>query len=130
MNQPRTLAVSGEDKVYIADTYNNRIQVFKKVAVLENPKAIIVAGGGPGEWNSLWDATQLNANYAYRALLYQGYAKESIFYLSADTDLDLEPNDIGGDVDNDSTSANLEYAMTQWATDADSVVYLSCGPWG
>ena len=116
------IAVNAKGMVYVADTSNNRVQVFKKVDVLDNPKAIIVAGGGPGDWNSLWDATQLNANYAYRALTYQGYTKQSIFYLSANTDLDLDGNGLADDVDRDSTSANLAYAITQWALDADSVI--------
>ena len=93
----------------------------KKLTCLRTPRRSSWQGGA-GEWNSLWDATQLNANYAYRALTFQGYTKESIFYLSANTGLDLDGNGLADDVDNDSTSAHLQYAITQWAADADSVV--------
>lgn len=65
------------------------------------------------------------SNYAYRALTYQGYTRDTIYYLSADTDLDLD-NDGYSDVDADASNANLEYAIKTWAQDADNLfIYLA-----
>lgn len=115
MLHPAGIAVDGGGKVYAADQFNNRIQVFEPVAITENSRAVVLAGGGPFPGNSLWDATQMCANYAHRVLGYQGFTKESIYYLSADVDLDLDGNGIADDVDADATKANLQYALTQWA---------------
>ncbi|QTA88123.1 C13 family peptidase [Desulfonema magnum] len=131
---PRGLAISSDGKVYVSDTGNNRVQVFKPTLTKDKTKAIVLAGGGPYEnasggrlkENTLWEATQLSANFAYRALTYQGFTKDSIFYLSSDTQLDLDGNGEADDVDRDATNANLEYAITEWAKDADSlVIYIT-----
>ncbi len=67
----------------------------------------------------------MNANYAYRALTYQGYSKENLYYLSADTDLDLDGNGKLDDVDADATNINLEYAIKTWALDAEDLfIYM------
>jgi len=125
MNWVDALASSPNGKIYIADSKNHRIQVFKKVTLDTNPKAIIVAGGGPFPGNNLWDATQMCANFAYRTLTYQGFTKETIYYLTSDTDLDLDNNGELDDVDGDATNSNLQDAITAWAADADSlVIYL------
>ena len=124
VHQPRGLAVGGDDKICVADSGNNRIQIFTEATIDFNNKAIIVAGSGPYVTNTLWDATQICANYAHRALTHQGYTKDTIYYLSADMDLDLD-NDGYPDVDGDATNANLEYAIKTWAADADNVfIYL------
>ena len=119
------IAIGSDGKVYVSDTGNNRIQVFGKVTTKPlNNKAIIVAGGGPYKGNNLWDATQMNANFAYRTLISQGYTNDTIYYLSSDRNLDLSGDGIP-DVDADATNSSLHDAITQWAKDADSlVVYL------
>jgi len=122
VNWPSGLSVDTEGNVYVADQKNNRIEKFKPVAVPENSKAVIVAGGGPFAGNNLWDATQMCANFAYRSLTYQGFTKDSIHYLTADLDLDLDNNGEFDDVAGDATNANLQYAITQWAADADEVL--------
>ena len=87
-------------------------------------KAIIVAGGGDYEGNTLWDATRKCANYAYVALNFQGYGKDNIFYLSSETDLDLD-NDGVVDVKGDATNALLENAVKTWAAEGDNLfIYL------
>lgn len=117
--------MSATGQVYVADYCNDRVQVFRRRTVDTNAKAIIVAGGGAFPGNTIWDATQMNANFAYRALTYQGFTKESICYLTSDTDLDLDDNGVLDDVDGDATWGNLRDAVTGWAADADSlVVYL------
>ena len=76
-----SLAVAPNGDVYIADQQNDRIQVFRQVPQHTESKAIIVAGGGPGD--ALWDATQMCANFAYRTLTYQGFGSKNIRYLSS-----------------------------------------------
>ena len=126
LNFPHGLAVSTAGKLYVSGLRNNRIQVFKPVTTGSNNKAIILAGGGPYSGNNLWDSTQMCANFAYRTLTYQGFTKESIYYLTSDTDLDLDSNGMLDDVDGDATNSNLQKAITEWAKDANSVLlYLT-----
>lgn len=90
------------------------------------PKAIIVAGGGPYEGNALWPATLKVSQYAYNALMYQGYSKDDIWLISPVAELDFDGNGELDDVDADATSDNLNYAITEWAKDAtDLIVYLT-----
>ena len=93
------------------------VQRFRAVSLASLPKAIIVAGGGPYPGNTLWPHTQASANYAYRALVHQGFTKDTIAYYSADTGLDLDANGVADDVDGDVTAANLEQAITTWAAE-------------
>ena len=122
---PSGFAFSLSGKIYIGDRYTPRIQVFNPVTIINNSKAIILAGGGPFPGNNLWDATQSSANFTYHALTLQGFFKETIYYLSSDTDLDLDLNGAADDVDADATNANLQDAITSWAMDADNLfIYL------
>ena len=125
--RPSYICVGLSGRVYVSDFGTNSIQVFSKEGppVSGTSKAIIVAGGGPYAGNNLWDATEMNANHAYRALTYQGYSKENLYYLSADTDLDLDGNGKLDDVDADATNANLQYAIKTWALDAEDLfIYM------
>lgn len=123
---PGAVCVDSDGRAFIADTANCRIQVFVSDSQSMPPtnriKAVIVAGGGPYPGNNLWDATQMCANFAYRALIYQGYGKSDIYYLSHDLDLDMDGDGRADDVDADAENKNLEYALTQWAADADDLL--------
>ncbi|MBC8417567.1 MAG: SMP-30/gluconolactonase/LRE family protein [Desulfobacterales bacterium] len=123
LSYPKGLSVASDGRVYVGDTGNHRIQVFSKEdsPVSGITKAIIVAGGGPYAGNNIWDATEMCANFAYRVLTYQGYTKDTIYYLSSDTDLDLDGNGKLDDVDADATNANLQSAIQTWAKDADNL---------
>jgi sugar lactone lactonase YvrE len=128
-NYPAFLSIAPDGRLYVSDSDNNRIQVFAPTEPQTTiNKALIIAGGGPsaeGWINNIWDATQMCANYAYRALTYQGYTKDTIYYLSSDTDLDLDGNGLLDDVDADATNSNLQYALTTWAQDADELfIYM------
>ena len=128
---PANVAFSPSGSIYVADAGNNRIQKFKPVTLSENSKAIIVAGMR-SKVDPLWDDTQAVTNFAYRALNYQGFTKDTIYYLSSDTDLDLDDNGVADDVDADCTCANLQYALETWGPEqlnglptGDVVVYLT-----
>ena len=126
LDTPNFLAIDSQGDLYVTEARNNRVQVFStdNPSGSGNRKAVIVAGSGPYAANTLWNATQMCANYAYRALSFQGYDRDAIYYLSADTDLDLD-NDGHVDVDADATNTNLEYALKTWGLDAESLfVYL------
>ncbi|MBF0565019.1 MAG: hypothetical protein HQK89_07245 [Nitrospirae bacterium] len=132
LSWPVGLTVTNAGDIYVADSSNNRIQVFTATASTNaTDKAIIVAGSGPYPGNNLWDATQLNANFAWRTLSYQGYTKDTIYYLSYAGN--LEPDGNGGyyDIVNASPSnANLKYAITTWAQGANDVVIYITGHGG
>lgn len=122
---PTGLAVGPNGNVYVVEYFNNRVQLFKKVTDAINNKAIILAGGGPYRGNYLWDATRANANFAYRTLTYQGFTKNTIYYLTPETALDLDGNGLADDVDGEATIANLQSGITTWAKDATNlIVYL------
>lgn len=126
MSSPNGVAVSQDGRVYVADSGNNRLAVFRPVAHESNSRAIIVAGGGPYDGNLLWPATEMCANFAYRSLSYQGFAKERLRYFSADTGLDLDSNGLADDVAGTPTRENLEQAITAWAAGSDDVIlYLT-----
>ncbi|MEI6127846.1 MAG: C13 family peptidase, partial [Pseudomonadota bacterium] len=126
MSFPGAIALSAANKLFVCDTDNNRIQVFKTLLSSINKKAVIVAGGGPYKGNYLWDATQTCANLAYRSLTFQGFSKETIYYLMSNTYQDLDNNGKFDDIDSDATGADLEYAITDWASSAeDVIIYLT-----
>ena len=85
-------------------------------------KAIIVAGGGPYPGNALWDTTRALAKYVYIALLYQGFTRDTIQYLSSDMNVDIDGNGLYDEVDALATNENLQEAISKWAIDADELV--------
>ncbi|MEM7704390.1 MAG: C13 family peptidase [Pseudomonadota bacterium] len=128
LNNARTVAFDSQGLMYVVERANNRIQVFSPNLPPRQQKAIIVAGGGPYPGNSLWDATRLNANFAYRAMQFQGLDKTAVQYLSEDPEADLDGNGAFDDVDATATLANLMAALdpvSGFAADADElVIYL------
>jgi hypothetical protein len=86
-------------------------------------KALILAGGGPYPGNNLWEATINSANFAYKALLYQGYTRENIHFLSPDLSIDSDGDGVFNDIDGQATLAELEDAILNWATDPTAPAY-------
>lgn len=125
MLSPGGVLADALGNIYVAEIGNSRIQFFRKTTATSRNKAIILAGGGPFPGNSLWDATQMNANFAYRTLTYQGFTENRIYYLSANKNVDADGS--GGPVVRAvPTNAHLRYAITQWAAGADNVLlYLT-----
>lgn len=121
LDSPRAIDVHKNGLVIVADTRNNRIQVFRND---NSPvyRAIIVAGGGPYAGNNLWGSTQMCANFAYRAMVYQGLNKDSIQYLSSDKHINQDGNGLIDDIDGPATINNLQNAITTWSTGADRLV--------
>ncbi len=120
------VAEFGPEQMVLSDARNNRLQFFRRVFTTENPKAIVVSGGGPYPGNALWDATRANAKFAYRTLLSQGFDKDQIFYVSDDATADLDQNGMADDVDGPATGPTIQNAITgSFAADAtELVVYL------
>jgi len=86
-----------------------------------NSKAIIVAGGGPSDnayENNIWEGIRTCTHYAYRALLYQGYTRENICYLTPEPD--FEVNGLMNNVDGDATYKNLYDAINTWVNDPNN----------
>ncbi len=97
-------------------------QSFTTPGESSTTKAIIVAGGGPYAGNNLWEATNMIAGAAYQTLVYQGFSKENIYYLSpAGNTIDADGNGEYDDVAADATNSNLQYAIENWALDADNL---------
>ena len=92
-------------------------------------KAVIVAGGGPYAGNNLWNATEMNTNFAFRSLILQGYTKDTIYYLSPNTSCDVD-GDGKVDVDANATCANLDYTITDWSQDAANLFIYMTGHGG
>ena len=126
MGSPLYVSVGRNGEIFVTESHNNRVQVFTPATETTVQKAIIVAGSGPYEGNILWSATQMCANYAFRALNFQGYSGENIFYLSANNNSDTD-NDGIPDADGNATNANLEYALKYWAQDADNLLLYMVG---
>jgi DNA-binding beta-propeller fold protein YncE len=121
-----TVSPDGE-RVYLTDTKFNRIQVFKK-GIFQGGKAIIVAGDNEG----LEEPINVNAKFVYRTLFYQGFTKNTLKYFSAvdsqQDDLDengeFDDMDEGSD-DPKSIKERLKTAITEWASDVDTLtLYL------
>lgn len=123
---PLSMAVHPNGDLYVTDSHNNRVQVFSQYIPKYASKAVIVAGGGDYPGNNLWEATQECAGQAFRFLQLQGYTKETIQYLTSDTDVDLDGNGLPDDADGEATNQDLESAVLSWASDsAELILYLT-----
>ena len=87
-------------------------------------KAIVIAGGKSLS-DPVWRATDYLADQAYRSLLYKGFTKSTIQYLSFGPSEDVDGNLLQDDVDAAATLANAAYAFTNWTGNAPKLfVYL------
>jgi streptogramin lyase len=127
-NGPQELAADALQNVYVADTANHRIQKFNLVEEIRDDRAVIVAAGGPFPGNPIWDHTQLCANFAYRALNHQGFSRDAIYYLSEDQTVDPDESGFLDDVDANPSKHELQAALTDWASGADTLTVYFVGP--
>ncbi len=108
------------DKLRIKDISIGRgMQSFSSPDITKKKKAIVV---GNISDNYIWDQTWLCATKAYLALVWQGYTRDSIYFLSPETDFDGDGDGLSNDVDGDATKTNLSHAITEWAKDADELL--------
>ncbi len=141
LNTPCGLCVTGDGaSICVAEEENHRVQVFSiEEEVQKERRAIIVAGSGSEENDPLFEAVQLCANYAYRALAYQGYSRDNIQYLSNTYRLDVAADN--GTENNDktvwlyemdalATRENLEEAIGTWAKDSKELLIYMVGHGG
>ncbi len=125
--RPETLALGGDGTAYVLDTFNSRIQRFVLFEPLRN-KAIVVAGGDSEQSPEVLRAAEMCTNVAYRALLQQGYSKETIYFMRSKTDVDLDQNGLFDDVDATTTADNLQEAIVTWGRDASNLIVYLVGP--
>ena len=86
-------------------------------------KAIILAGRAKDD--SVWPTTDYLADLAFNTLLYRGYGKERIHYLSSVVNQDVDGNGELDDIDLETTWAHAAFTFTNWAIRTDRLfVYL------
>ncbi len=83
-------------------------------------KAIVLAGS-KGKTDPLWTTTDYLADNAYNVLLYRGYSKANVQYLSVETGQDVDGDGNADDIDLATTYANAEHTFTGWAGHADKL---------
>ncbi len=87
-------------------------------------KAVILAGR-LGPTDSLWPTTDYLAGNAYNVLLYRGFSKENIQYLSPVTNRDVDLNGKLDDIDGLSSLADAADTFTNWINNSARLfVYL------
>jgi hypothetical protein len=84
----------GVDGVVAGRSYVNVIGAADQT---QAGKAVIIAGG-LGVNDSVWPATNALANKAYRTLLFRGFRKDNIRYLSLDPNQDVDGNGLYDDI--------------------------------
>lgn len=86
--------------------YSTSLDGKTMVYELLPPRAVIVAGGGPYEGNSIARQTHELSAYAYRTLIARGYLPENVLFLSAfpeGTTFPTTPEAVAWDFDGDGT---------------------------
>ncbi|GMW03063.1 MAG: hypothetical protein AMXMBFR84_41990 [Candidatus Hydrogenedentota bacterium] len=130
-SEMKDAAVDSNGNLFL--TGNARNQVFKLTPAIpaQVTKAIVVAGGGPFDGNNLWPATMSSAATSVWTLFNQGLTKDALTLLSPVELPDFDGNGIKDEFDSLATSANLQNAITTWATQdlngqavQDVVIYL------
>ncbi|MFH0908258.1 MAG: choice-of-anchor Q domain-containing protein [bacterium] len=100
------------------------LNVISPAEIAKAGKAVMIAGTKGGE-DPLWPATDYLANNAYNILLYRGYGKENVQYLSQDPSRDIDGDGAADDIDLTATMANAQTTFTNWVGNANKLfVYL------
>jgi len=97
-------------------------QIFNTLEFYSSSKAIIVFTAD-FTGNLLWPSTKELGNQAYNTLLDLGFSKANIKYLASEN-FDADENSLLDDVDGNPTKANLEDAITNWASGDDETVVI------
>ena len=115
---PEALAIKGNDTLYVADTYNHRIQVFKKVLESFNQSHHCGRRRAGGREQPL-GCHPVAPTLPTGRLTYRGFPSTS-YYLCANTTLDLDGDGVS-DVDADATNSSLQDAITTLANSGDTI---------
>ncbi|MFH0908928.1 MAG: choice-of-anchor Q domain-containing protein, partial [bacterium] len=100
------------------------LNVISPAEIAAAGKAVMIAGTKGGE-DPLWPSTDYLANNAYNILLYRGYGKENVQYLSQDPSRDIDGDGAADDIDLTATLANAQTTFTNWVGNANKLfVYL------
>ena len=126
--RPMGIAWGTGDRFYVCDTGNQRVQAFREDALATGGSGAVIVAGRSLANERLWDATRMCSNLAYRALVHQGFNKDSIYYLTSDDTVDLDGNGEADDRDGDATAEGLEEALTTWAAGKHNLVVYLVGP--
>jgi hypothetical protein len=100
------------------------VNVISAAEVARVGKAIIMTGRRSAD-DPLWPATDYLGDFAYNTLLYRGYAKDNVRYLSPVTNQDVDGNGEQDDIALSSTLGNAANTFTNWARNPDRLfIYL------
>jgi hypothetical protein len=100
------------------------INVISSADVAKAGKAIVIAGRKSAD-DPLWPTTDYLADVGYNTLLYRGFSKAYVRYLSPVPGQDVDGNGVQDDIAGPSTLANAALAFTNWAVpSARLFVYL------
>ncbi len=112
------------DVIEAWDGYNSFGRVYFNVIdaedMAEAGKAVILAGS-KGKTDPLWPTTDYLADSAYNVLLYRGYSKDNVHYLSVETGQDVDGDGVTDDVDMATTYTNTEHIFTTRVGHADKL---------
>ncbi len=87
-------------------------------------KAIVLAGRKAAS-DPLWPTTDYLADHSYNTLLYRGFSKNNVQYLSPEPNQDADGNGVLDDIDAETTFSNVANVFTNWTANANRLfIYL------
>ena len=122
-------AGSGSNSVDIVEAWDGNllgrswVNVISAADVTKVGKAIIIAGQRSAD-DPVWPTTDYLGNLAYNTLLYRGFGKGNIRYLSPDISQDVDGNGTLDDVALSSTLTNAVQTFTNWAMSNPSQLFV------
>jgi hypothetical protein len=99
------------------------VNVISAVDVTRVGKAIIIAGQRSAD-DPVWPTTDYLGNLAYNTLLYRGFGKNNVQYLSPKMNQDVDGNGVLDDVALTSTFTNAALTFTNWAMSNPSQLFV------
>ena len=96
------------------------MNVIDSSSVSSYGKAVVLAGRVSAS-DPLWEATDYLAGNAYNTLRYRGFSRETVQYLSAVTNRDVDGDGLYNDIDLMASVANTETTFTNWVYDAEKL---------
>lgn len=99
------------------------INVISPTQLTASGKAVVMAGKKGND--SLWTTTNELANFVYRMLIYRGFSKTNVQYMSNDVNQDVDGNGSNDDIDTASSLTAIEQALSSFAAGSPNLfVYL------